>query len=1004
MKTTAFIFWIFIFAIGAFSKEDTCYTVQLLSTTSSHALHMEKLPKNCQIMQIHGIYTVRCGCYDHFAQAAQLLDRLREFYPSATVTLSYRYRFTQKKDAQKIEKQKLDNPANAIDPALLRLMYQAFIFNKDPFDALKVAKIALRIYPNDPYWYRKAAEAAQWSGHPKEALRYLAYLYRHKQADANIENEIYTIATTYYQYDWAAQIVAKRLQKHPDKKSVQELIYIYSKMGKPEQAAEIIEKVASHHPYPYLYRTLLRLYLDLGEMEKAYNCVKKLESLPDYDTVTASLIARFYFVRHDIEKAWDALMRIYPNADPQTTIYWRYMSDFGWYLGHLGPAAHASWIIFQTHKDKIVDIERLIYFFREKDPKRAMEVAWSGYKKFKRPDFFYQFADIAFRIKAYKKIKNALITAAPTLRNDPLYWIVAARLHYHQKQRQAMAKALRNILYLEPKSIETFDAIVWQLINMHQLATLKAVVTQREKSGPIPSKLYYTLASAHITLQEPDRAMKFMKKLLSISADNLDYQMLYATILQSQGKSEAAKKILKKLFREYQMHLKRSPGPKYQKKWILPYLNVASQIVSADQFQKMLQRYRSMLTPDEYRQIMIGWSLQKGYWSITRHFLHTGRSEAWSAMALALHENDLTKISDLLLHHLLELSIADAASAASVAEQPKIAQSMLFKGMENNRQHEDIAENYRQSLKDHTNIFDAKGIIRSYKNSTEKGFTVDLTYPIFDSMQAIFKVSNIAVDTDSDAIVHAPTALKQAGIAISQKRGKLTWKLRSAFFKRVSPHMFNEAQIDYALMPNLSANFTLYRHSPTDETIYLRYGGMKNGAKFTTNYTPGNWFFTYSIKKENFYGQDGVKLGDGTYHLLQSGHFFHHGYPDLQLLLYAESATYHKKESALTRSSIQALFTAPKTQAMPEDTHNIGTSISIGKESSGDVAKSWRPYGKVNIYYNNETDSFKNMFQLGVGGRALGPDRIGVDLIYSPGMGTVQEKYLQMRLRYLLWY
>ena len=100
-----YILLIFIINI-LFAKLPTCYSVQLLS--SFKALNIEIPYDNCKKMKIGSVYTLRCGCYEHYKQAKPFLKNVIKKYPKAAIVTTYKYRFQNTKPVVKklIKKEK----------------------------------------------------------------------------------------------------------------------------------------------------------------------------------------------------------------------------------------------------------------------------------------------------------------------------------------------------------------------------------------------------------------------------------------------------------------------------------------------------------------------------------------------------------------------------------------------------------------------------------------------------------------------------------------------------------------------------------------------------------------------------------------------------------------------------------------------------------------------------------------------------------------------------------
>lgn len=106
-------------------ESDTCYSVSLLSAVNTSQNRLKLLQKyahssECKILEIGSMLSVRCGCFDTFAQARQELASIqsRGHFLDAIIMPTYRYRFApamkkrvEKKEPQAEKKSEVPKPS-----------------------------------------------------------------------------------------------------------------------------------------------------------------------------------------------------------------------------------------------------------------------------------------------------------------------------------------------------------------------------------------------------------------------------------------------------------------------------------------------------------------------------------------------------------------------------------------------------------------------------------------------------------------------------------------------------------------------------------------------------------------------------------------------------------------------------------------------------------------------------------------------------------------------------
>ena len=84
---------LYLFALSS----QSCYTVQLVSVSKKekHAksLYEESYDKSCHIFEIGKNLTVRCGCFDTYAEAKKHQKNVAQEYKKSYIATTYRSRF-----------------------------------------------------------------------------------------------------------------------------------------------------------------------------------------------------------------------------------------------------------------------------------------------------------------------------------------------------------------------------------------------------------------------------------------------------------------------------------------------------------------------------------------------------------------------------------------------------------------------------------------------------------------------------------------------------------------------------------------------------------------------------------------------------------------------------------------------------------------------------------------------------------------------------------------------
>jgi len=81
-------------------SDDTCYSVQLTSfkfkKNSTYDFSQQNYPESCRLISFSNINSVRCGCFEKYADARKALKKLAKKYHKPLIVTTYKYRFLKK--------------------------------------------------------------------------------------------------------------------------------------------------------------------------------------------------------------------------------------------------------------------------------------------------------------------------------------------------------------------------------------------------------------------------------------------------------------------------------------------------------------------------------------------------------------------------------------------------------------------------------------------------------------------------------------------------------------------------------------------------------------------------------------------------------------------------------------------------------------------------------------------------------------------------------------------
>ncbi|MEA1918892.1 MAG: tetratricopeptide repeat protein [Campylobacterota bacterium] len=1002
------------------SDKKTCYSIQLKSARKikKSALIQTLLDNDsCRIFSLSGYKALRCGCYDNYKLSQNEQKNYLEDFPRSMIVTSYAYRFDTKpeKDAQedRIEKPRLNYSLNSKvqskDDEQLRLMYQVFTYSSDLKNAYKVAKQAIRKYPNSLYWHSKMAEISQWLDKRSEAINHRLYIYNTTR-DKALGDDILEYALSTYQYTIAAPLLKEKIEENPSHENIKNLIFIYDKVGEPEVASEVLETLYDQKKVDlFALQEALRININLGDIEASERVVDKILKEENISADLAQLLSYYYFTKQNIKESYKVLL----HADLLThegnqTAYYREISDIGWYLEDFNTSAYASKTLFKRNEARLVDYERILQYFDQETDLLA-DVAYRGYKKFHKKYIFMSYLNILINNQKYDRLASVfkeyeLNGEDKQFENEALYWIIKAQNHVHFKEHDKAIYAFEKALKLEPDSHSVLLAYLWFLIDEEDQYNLKKLIFDLEEKGNASSDLWLALGVGNFQLQRSDRAFNYISKLMDIQSNNIDVKFLYAYIMQTREETDAFMQTMQSIRDIMQEQKEKNPLLMQDDDFLERYLKSSMYFLPSDEFVSLLERSKNVLKPRSYTEISIFWALRHDEKERAR-FLAGLLSyvEPWMQLSMAMSFDSRTRQMDLLYRYYEVLPIRDRVSAAVSTGQISLAQTLAFEGQENNKydyllytQGRDLAEANVNKLTVKS-AYVNRNILEQYVLQGDNRYYLSKGYSF---LSEIYLADNHTLDDTQLATVPYYDRSLHVGIHKKLTRGFIEAKagIRSAMDDYYSYSLL----LNYQLNSRLNLELSYKSGVNAEETSYLLLGGKKDRIAGRLQYQilPSSRLSLYMSSNE-YYSQDDYYLGQGYSGRLEWSKILHSGYPDLLWGLYYDFGTYQEDKGY--RGVIEILQPV-RTYALAQDFYNIGMNLFYGLVNKETYTRVWRPYFEFIPYYNGFAEQYNFAMSAGVGGLGFDQDHINFGVTYNQAVNGTQESFLELFMRYKLLY
>lgn len=993
-----------LFAIRA-EETATCYTIQLVSLKNT-PLNVASLQKaehgECKTMQIGSNVALRCGCYEKLKDAKEAHRGFVKKYPKSVIVTTYASRF---KDAfaasprQSLKHISLDE---------LQLLLETFLYNNDLEEAYKVVSEGCARAPHSLYWHEQAAKVARWSSRPLEAMSHMIFLYK-KTNDPVLEEQILTYALGASRYEDALPIVRRRFEAEQNQSNKTLLLYVYEQLGVPEEAASVFMELYRQNPHKQEYvGDALRIYLETGQMQEADEAVVLIEEKKLYTHMNLFRVASYYYMRGKIDKAYVFLKQGIASAKKEHLAYWIFLSDLAWHMLDYESAAKASLQLIEQKEGRIVDYERVVFYYYSDEKEKSYAWAKEGYEKYGHFYLFYSFATLGNTLGKYDELAKsfAAIKSGDPLLEEGAFWFLKAQVALASGDFEGAKKALEHAKKLSLGNVEALRALVW-FYKDYGLSKELALMLQELEESHVDPKLYFLFASAYYDLHQIDKAMGYLQKIRRDKPQwvDVDFLLLEATLYAAQENADAQTIVLRQARAFLERQVRENPSMRSDKSFLYKELQVALHLDSKEHFKAKLSQARSLLDAQEYEAIAYSFALTTQSYEQSRALYYAGTSgNIWqdfnNAMLFGKHETMI----DLLQRHRDKLPRLDASLAAGKEGEVSLAQTLAWDALQDNassyqayRRHLDLTQKYadRFSLKVH-NVTREELV----QNALEVKNSIALIGGWY-ATQHLKQEQN--KEARANVFAHMPSSTTKAELGLQRLFLRGHAGIGIGYRKAMQEYISWHVRLVHTWNDDLETKLEYLANGDALESIGLLLGARKSSYSFGVVYNVlPSTRASFSYECNNYDSQEGTALAEGSYMRLGVNRTIKSAYPEIAAELFYDQAKYERKENGFSKLET-TLYQAPR-DVIPQDFYNVGITLGIGASAAENYTRVWRPFGMVTTSFNGKEGAWNVSGDVGIGGKILHQDHTVIGFRYADTVVGVPSTTREIYLNYTLYY
>lgn len=898
----------------------------------------------------------------------------------------------------------------SVEDDKLRLMFQVFTYSEDLQNAYRVGKKALKIYPNSIYWHQKMAEISQWLDKREEAIEHYSFLYE-KRPTKKLEKKILNYSIDMHQYERAVPILYQRVVDNPSDENVKNLIYIYDKVGTPEESAKILEKLSYRDRSNSKWlKEALRIYIEIGEDELASKLVKRIEKREKISKEMATVVSNYYISQRDMNSSYSMLIRADILNDKNSTEYYKKVSDIGWYLQDFKNGAEASLKLYNNGQARLIDYERILYYYGDSNSTLMEDITKDGYDKFGKEYLYITYLNTLFENKKYEKLSLAFdrvdgTKISKSIEKNVYFWMMKGQMYAALGKKEMAIEAFHKALLLEPESPHIIEALLWFYIDNRYDKLLKDMIFDLEESMDIDSTLWLPLAVANFAMQRSDRAMSYVKALMESNRDNIDIKFMYAYLMQSREESGAFMKMMREIFKTLEAKRLKNPKLMKDKEFLENYLSCSMYFIPVDDFEELLVSAKEILDSKKYIELSIYWALRHNAYGRAKYLIgKLSNIEPWMRLGVALNDNDHMDIQDILYRHYAILPIRDRVLASRKISNISMGQTLSFEGELYNRYDYLLYKQRLDLIKEHSDRLDIKSghlvqgsLDQSYMDMRAKYYIARGWSLNTDIYLATNRNKN------RGDFLEIPTNDKSIDMVFKRELDRGYMEIGFGFRDAMDRYSSLYTKVDYEISSRVKLDLSYKNGTKSSETTYLLLGGKKDefSSKIALQYLPSSsisLFMAYS----GFDSQDDIYLGDGYHIKLEWYQQLHSGYPDIAWGLFTEYGDYNEQRGF--RGVMDDILPYDDADALPERFCNLGANFFYGVMNKESYTRVWRPYAEFSPYYNGYHEQFNLSASAGIGGSIYDKDHLSIGAGYDQSLNGTQESSIKLYMKYMMFF
>ena len=880
------------------------------------------------------------------------------------------------KGASQFSLNAFNNNRDKFDENVTDMAVKSLIYHQELASALKLSLFAKEKFPSMK-WLDKSIQLSLWQGKTRKVVALNIEGYR-KYKNLKYEHYILTNSTLNNAYGILGEIYREKVGKK-QYSFVEKLSEYYDYTGEIPKAEKYFTTLLKRVKHKQIHKEAILFSYKNSHYTKGLELYESFKEIYGMDKELQEKSVQKLIALKRYTEAYAFAQKLKEN---------KRLNDLGWmqkdYISMYKrlERSEKKGSLDLYNYDKLIKLDKAL-----NEGKQQVYLYTKLWKKSKNRAYLTALFYIHLEKQNLTEIKNLLATLSKKdkdfFEKNVQYQIAIANYFVKNKEIKLAMKSFKTALSLNEKDASTHEAYLWFLLDNNLIKALKKELMHLRKSPKLQKKVGFPSVVTALKLQQSDLALRWLRPLLKASS-NIEYQVVYADLLELQDRKEGAKKIRLKLFKMLNKQIKKSPNLLKDKAFARIYLGLTLRYKTPyEKRVRYFKSFKSLFSKSEFIEMQLGQYTYSGNGNMVRYLAHKHQMHMpWLTLYLAMTFDENLKKQQLLKKHKDILAFRDRVMASLDIGDRAGAYSLAFQGLEDNSRDSELFRIYNDMV---NGDYPKAKFSSKYKHLTPTLSLIEhkasYRWNIYKGIESEFSWSHYGYKNKGNSNITEDSL----SLSLKNSHKKLLWNFSLA--KHHSKDNFISALLDlnYRSSEFEVALKSIYQNKTT-QTPLLQIEGMESGFEFNVRKVLTQRIqMGLKYKNSHYKHQNGREIGSSEQLQLSADYLLRTGYPDMRFNVYVGQN--HYDEVVIDKA------------LLPKDFIEIGSQFSIGTGSKNTIHNSWRPFATVGMAMNNHQDVGTSL-SLGLSASLRGEDSLSIMLDYSKGIDAIAEPYYGVSLDY----